>query len=100
MSWLGKMESMITTFRDAASAHWELYYIFPMLIAVSCVIMAMKAPALNESMRRRARTMRYCHDCPFADTHTETCSIQADDDEKCGLIDKTAGMTFEVTKVE
>lgn len=94
------MESMILTVREAAVAHWELYYVFSMLLAVVAVMMAMKVPALNELMRRKARIMRYCHDCPFVDMHTESCSIQADAGEKCGLIDKTAGMTFNVTKVE
>lgn len=100
MSWIGKMESMIFTVRDAAASHWELYYIFPMMIAIAAIMLATKIPSLNETMRRKARIMRYCHDCPFVDMHSETCSIQADAGEKCGLIDKTAGMTFEVTKVE
>lgn len=90
------MDSMIGSFRDAAAAHWELYYIFPMLIAVTAIMIAIKIPALSETMKRKARIMRYCHDCPWADNFTETCTIEADNGEKCGLIDSTAGIEFEI----
>ncbi len=94
------MESLTSAIREAAVAHADLYYIFPMMIAVAAIMVAVKVPALNETMRRKARIMRYCHDCPFADNFTETCTINADAGEKCGLIDQTAGINFKTPELD
>lgn len=99
MSWLGKMEGLTSSIREAAASHADLYYIFPMMIAVAAIMLASKVPALSGVMRRKARIMRYCHDCPFADNFTETCTINADAGEKCGLIDQTAGIKFKAPEV-
>lgn len=98
MNWLSKIDSLLPVFKEMAVAHWEVAFILPLIIAIFSIVLTMKNDSLSASMRTRARVFRYCHSCPFCDLHTETCSLYADDNEKCGLIDKTTGMTFTVTK--
>lgn len=98
MNWIGKLESMFVAMRDMSYQHWEIGFILAIFCAAAAVVISLKVPSKSAEMRAKARIMRYCHDCPYVDMQTETCSIQAAAEQKCGLIDKTAGMKFNVTK--
>lgn len=100
MNWLSKLDSLLVTLRAEAYAHWEVAAILGMCSAILCCILAWKAQGKRREMRVKMRIFRYCHNCPYADLSTETCSIEADRLDRCGLIDRQAGMNFSVTKLD
>lgn len=100
LNWLNKLQSVLDELTAAASQFWEIGAIVAMFGAICAIIIAMKVPSKREAMKSKARLLRYCHNCPHSDLFTETCKINADFGEKCGLIDETAGFSFTVTRNE
>jgi len=98
MNWLAKLDGMVATIKDMAVNHWQVATALGLMVAVVAVIIAAVDPDRKVEMRKKIRIFRYCHNCPYADLYTETCSIEADNLERCGVIDRKAGMSFTVTK--
>lgn len=98
MNWLSKIDDLIVTMKDAAISHWEVATVLGMSLVVVCAVIAALDPDRRAAMRSKMRIFRYCHNCPYVDLPTETCSIDGTDNERCGLIDTQAGMSFTVTK--
>lgn len=98
MNWLPKFDALMDTTRAVAANHWEVGVFIALAGVLFALVNGLKDGEKEDAMRKKARILRYCHDCPFADNYTETCTIKADSGEKCGLIDGTAGMKFDVVK--
>lgn len=98
MNWMGKLESLVLTLKEEAFAHWEVAALLALMSAVGCAIVAVKNVDKRDAMRSKMRIFRYCHNCQWVDMQTETCAIDAANNEKCALIDKTSQNSFTVTK--
>ena len=98
MNWLNKMDEVYNLIRTQAAAYWDIAFAVAVVMSAFALFAIAKDPSQSTKMRRKSRLLRYCHDCPFSDSFTETCTIAADKEEKCGLIDQTAGMKFDVVK--
>lgn len=96
MNWLNKMDDIYNLIRTQAGAYWEIAFAAGVVLSAFALFAIAKDPLRAAEMRRKSRILRYCHDCPYSDLLTETCSIGADMEEKCGLIDKTAGIGWEI----
>lgn len=99
-NFIGKIPALMEEAAAIAHANWEICAIIGLLAATFSIILSAKDEDKREHFRKKARQFRYCHDCPFNDDFTETCTINADVNEKCGLIDKTAGKRFTVKEAE
>ena len=96
MNWVSKFDDVVVAFKDQAVLHWELAAVIGLIGASIAILMAVKDPGNSDSLRHKARQLRYCHDCAYNDASTETCAIGANVGEKCGLIDETAGYDFTI----
>lgn len=97
-SWLSKFDWMTQQMRDIAVTHWEFAFGISCMAAFLAILVAAKKPEAQEKFKAKARIFRYCGDCPHCDLLTETCAMSADHGEKCGLVCKSSGFTFTVTK--
>jgi hypothetical protein len=95
---IGKLELWWATLRDLIGAHPELLGVALAMFAVAGFVLIRVFPGKSDLFASWIRISRYCHSCPHIDLLTEDCAIGAKFGEKCGLIDKTAGMAFTVTK--
>ena len=98
MNLLSKIDSVLPTIEAEVTAHWSAAAVVGVAMVVICAVLALKVPAIRHAMRVKMRPFRYCHDCIHNDLLTETCDINADRNERCGVIDTQAGMDFTVTK--
>ncbi len=99
-NWLAKADDVVALAKEQAVLHWEIAAAFALVGAAIAIIIAAKRPSLSDSARSKARILRYCHNCTYADLTTETCAIDATSSEKCALIDSTAGIEWTIpTKV-
>lgn len=95
---MGKFEAWWITLRNLVGANPELIAVVAAMFTVIALIMMKFIPAMADTFRGWVRISRYCHSCPHFDSVSEECALGAKSGEKCGLIDKTAGMSFTVTK--
>jgi hypothetical protein len=98
MNWMTKIDGLLPVFKTAAESYWVVGAVLGVCMVIICGVIAIKDQSLRQFMRSKMRQFRYCHDCKFNDSLTETCSINAGLRERCGVIDRQAGMDFTVTK--
>lgn len=96
---IGKLDAWVLYLRELMYANAEVYLIVLLMFAILGAVLMRFIPDQSERFKGWVRMARYCHSCPHADLYSESCAIDAKSGEKCGLIDMTAGMKFEVTKV-
>lgn len=95
---MGKFESWWIALRNIVGANPEMTAIIGALFTVVALILVKWRPDMGETFRGWVRISRYCHSCPHFDSVSEECAIGAKSGDKCGLVDKTTGMSFTVTK--
>ena len=96
LNWMTKLDATFGLIKESATAHWEIAATVAVIASALALLVAIKNPDKSDALRKKARILRYCHNCQFSDLFTETCSINADQEEKCGLIDQTAGFEWTI----
>lgn len=95
---IGLLDAWWIYLRDLVGAHPSLIGLPLAMFVVAGFVLKLARPQEASRFNGWIRIARYCHDCHYVDLPSQECAIGAKYDEKCGLIDKTAGMTFTVTK--
>lgn len=95
---IGKLDTFWASLRDLYPANSEMAMVMSAAVALIALVAALKFPGDSAAHKNRARIARFCLNCPYFDGPTETCAMGAMADDKCGLVDRRAGMTFTVTK--
>ena len=95
---IGLLDAWWIFLRDFVGAHPALIGVPLGMFIIAGFVLKRAVPSEESRFNGWIRIARYCHDCPYADLPTLGCSINATADEKCGLIYRTAGLTFEVKK--
>ena len=98
MSWMSKFDALIPSLKESALAHWDVAAVFGVVAMILAYIIAVRHPERRLEMRGKMRQFRYCHDCKWNDSVSEECAINADRNERCGLIDTQAGLDYDVTQ--
>lgn len=94
---MARIEAWASYVREMMVTTPEVMALVIVGFAIMGAILIRFRPEQAARFREWVRIGRYCHSCPFI-KDDDGCSVGAKYNERCGLIDKTAGMSFTVTK--